>query len=139
MYLRPEKGFESPKVYLSFPARTARASGNAILPPHKLGTEQLPWLAHFSPRKNMTAPCSSVGYETGAECTCLGQSQIPVSAALPWAVSRSQCLGHGSSIGRREGDHGVKGSSRGGCLHHEACIFSSNLGFEACVAHAGGI
>lgn len=87
----------------------------------------------------MTAPFSPDGCKTGAECTSLGQSQIPVCAVLPWAVSHSQFLGRGSSIGRQEEDQGVKGSSRGGCLHHEACIFSSNLGFEACVAHAGGI
>lgn len=87
----------------------------------------------------MTVLCSSDGSNTGAECTSLRQSQTPACAVLPWAVSHSQFLGHGSSIGRQEGDQGMKGSSRGGCLHHEACIFSSNLGFEACVAHAGGI
>lgn len=29
--------------------------------------------------------------------------------------------------------------SRGKRLQHKACIFFFNLGFELCVAHAGGI
>lgn len=63
----------------------------------------------------------------------LGGGQVQLAVALLRA--QSLCLGCESSVGKQEGDQSMEGR----WLQHEACIFFFNLGFEVCVAHAGGV